>query len=132
MYITFICDVCGREDGIYGGTDDAHQDFNFIECENEHLFCVDEVLNDKIKEAFYNRDDNVDIDGEKIFVHKVPEKYCPICSQKENMKFIPDDDFHLYLKKMKYDNSIRNEIRKKFNTYKDFLKFIEKEKYYED
>ena len=133
----FVCGVCGREGYLYGETDDSPEDFDFITCENEHIFCVEEVLNDKIKEAYYNRRNcgyHVDIDGERIFVHKVPEKYCPICSQKENMQFIPDDDFHLYLKKMKYDNSIRNEIRKKFNTYKDFLNFIEseKEKHYED
>ena len=128
----FVCDVCGREGELSGETDDSPEDFDFIECENGHLFCVDEVLSDKIKEAFYNNRYHVDIDGEKIFVHKVPEKYCPICSQKENMSFIPDADFHLYLKKMKYDNSIRNEIRKKFNTYKDFLNFIEKDNYYEN
>lgn len=131
----FVCDVCGREEELYGETDDSPEDFDFIKCENGHLFCVNEVLNDKIKETFYNRRNlgyHVDINGEKIFVHEVPEKYCPICSQKENMQFIPDVDFHLYLKKMKYDKSIRNEIRKKFNTYKDFLNFIEKDNYYEN
>ena len=93
----FVSDVCGREGELYGETDDSPEDFDFIKCENGHLFCVDEVLNDKIKETFYNRRNlgyRVDINREKYSYMKFQKSIArfvlkkKICNLFQTLTFI--------------------------------------------
>lgn len=79
---SFVCEICGRQEA---GMDMSMRDFDFVTCENDHLFCADEMLeyDEPIK------------DEQEEDEYCISEKYCPICQWKE----ISENDFGKYLLK---------------------------------
>lgn len=93
---SFTCDVCGRTETSY---DTVLEDMDFYQCENEHIFCMDEVIGGSIEEL-----DN-DYIGSCVSI-----KNCPICI----FQYISNTDAAEYLFK-KYNISreqVLEEIKK--------------------
>lgn len=101
---SFVCDVCGR---VESGFDASASDFDMLECENGHIFCVDEVVHSDIE-----IEDDYD----------VPAHFCPICSM-QNFR-----DVDLVMAALIMLNTSRKELedtlRGQFKTYDDFHKHI--------
>lgn len=101
---SFVCEICGRNESGY---DMPLSDAQMYECENEHVFCVEEALDVDSKEiikyilengynkASYNADgedyskedleememeDLLEIATEENGYYGVPECMCPICN----------------------------------------------------
>lgn len=71
---SFICEICGRTETVYDGDS---REFGFVECENGHLFCEEEIIDSEgiPDEELYGNEDDDDIDEGML-----REKYCPICN----------------------------------------------------
>lgn len=101
---SFICEICGKSESGYGM---ALSDAQMYECENGHVFCVDEaldadpkeiinyILKNGYNEASYNADDEdyseedlKEMEMDELLViaseddgyYGVPECMCPICN----------------------------------------------------
>jgi hypothetical protein len=78
---SFVCQVCGRTES---GWDAFPNDLGFVQCENGHLFCDNEVLDYEEDESHCqcggeccNNCSNEDEDEE--VENYLPECACPIC-----------------------------------------------------
>jgi len=144
---SYICNICGREESGY---DVDFREYEFVECENGHLFCTEHInLNNKdVTEYLKSKDvsgeevkqilkdvtknqlletldkwytDNEDEDIYYIF----PSELCPICQMKE----CSSDDINNYKNVLlgKSNNEIFKLAKEKFKTYKEFHDFLESE-----
>lgn len=144
---SYICNVCGREESGY---DLDFRDFEFVQCENGHLFCTEhinlnkkdiieylklkDVSNKEINEIFENIKTNqlletldkwyTDNEDEDIF-YNFPSELCPICQMKE----CSFDDINDYKNVLlgKSNKEIFKLAKEKFKTYKEFHDFLESE-----
>lgn len=80
---SFICEVCGRKETEWDSVDIA--DLGFVRCENEHLFCDEEMVDD------YTDAEKEEMESKDRY--GVPSKCCPICT----MSVFSDDDLVRYL-----------------------------------
>lgn len=100
---SFVCEICGRQESGY---DMPLEDARMYECENEHVFCVDEALdvepkeiiqfileNEYNKESYngeedYSKEDLEEMEFDDLLAmaaedggyYGVPECMCPICN----------------------------------------------------
>jgi hypothetical protein len=134
---SFICEICSHTES---GWDASPRDFEMIYCEQEHLVCIEHLL-----EGF---EDDEDEDGR----YTVSSKYCPICQFEciSNPAVVPylvetrgitRDEVFASIKLMNkrrkklYDNEyvkyvfdkcelteelLLEELKNKFKTYKEF------------
>jgi len=137
---SFTCEICGRTES---GWDAGVRDFDMWECENGHIFCNDEAMEDIVL-------------GEDDEEYEIPEKFCPICNFIESSKVdlakylekttsITRDEIFEEIKKVNkrrkklYDTEyvdaicvrtgittteILPKLKKEFKNYKAFLKFL--------
>lgn len=105
---SFICNVCGRTES---GWDMELSDAEMLECKNGHTFCEKEAIN-------LIKDDNFEPYA------ACSSKYCPICMFETFM----DEDILKYIAKTIDIDKIKEEIKSKFKTYKEFISFIEEKK----
>lgn len=138
---SFICEICGNTETGY---DADYRDFGFVECENEHIFCDEHLI---------NVEDEVEtLEGER----QVLERHCPICqfqeySQPELARFlvkeygIPkelvfqeiksinkrrkklyDNEYIEYVFKQKNltDDIVLNSLKERFVSYSKFYEYI--------
>lgn len=140
---SFICDICGRE---ASGWDFGLYDAEMFECENGHIFCVDEAIDktdELIKIIFdnelhleknnyqqdYTEEELRELGFDELVRlvsdgnYCVPECICPIC-QFENYT---DRDMLEYLLK-KYslkEEDILRDWKLLFGNYNNFKKYLE-------
>jgi len=111
---SFLCEVCGETES---GFDCSLSEFDMISCENDHIChidCIDE----------YDSETFCKTNKWKEWVLK--QEHCPIC----NLKSLHDSTILLYLLKNYKDicgnfDSIKDEIRKRFSTIKELMKWIQ-------
>lgn len=144
---SYICNICGREESGY---DVDFREYEFVECENGHLFCTEHInlnkkdvieflksmeypeeeINERFKDVKKNQllevldrwyDDNEDGD---IF-YNFPRELCPICQMKEYSIDDINDYKNILLEKS--NKEIFNLAKEKFKTYKEFHYFLERE-----
>jgi len=116
---SFTCEICGTTES---GFDTSASDCGFVECENGHLLCGEELLEDaKSAEEIYaeNHDESEEDYNEKLESFRdnsnygsdvYAEEFCPICQFMVSSK----PDLERYLKK-KYgitDEEVFAEIKK--------------------
>lgn len=90
---SFICDFCGHEECGY---DLSLSEAEMCKCENDHIFCEDEIL--KLSNKTY------DIDcGDNR--HYVPERFCPVCNREKEMS--KDNDYKEYKRLYEKFNGIK-------------------------
>lgn len=137
---SFTCSVCSE---TFVGWDSSPRDFDHYECVYGHIFCGDQLVN---KEKFYEACDRFEENWSENYEdlpkdwyedkdriekyglsdddrYEVPTQFCPICT----MNFICNNDCISYLyKKYQTDNKkLAKEIKDKFVTYKDFVKYLQ-------
>lgn len=66
---SFICEICGRTES---GWDANEEEFGFVRCINNHIFCDDEMLDVEVPEKDEEDDEGL-----------VAECQCPICNFSE-------------------------------------------------
>jgi len=115
---SFICEISGD---IESGYDMSIDEAGMYECENEHTFNEEYVLDgldDYIKKEF-DKDDEFE---ESELRYNLPENFCPICQMKE----ISKNDLELYLIKLsgKSKEELQKEIKSSFENYDDFKKYF--------
>lgn len=141
---SFVCCICGREES---GMDLSLSDCEMVECENGHIVCESELVEeipDKIKESD-------DFDS-----YSIPEKYCPVCnflaiSERDVAKYLEketnisrkevfeevkksnkrrqklyDSEYLMYVcAKSNIDrNTILPKLKERFGNYSEFLKYL--------
>lgn len=138
---SFICAICNHSEYVH---DMALTEAGFAQCENEHVFCEEHLLDGVTSEDLIN-DDYI---GECY-----PDKYCPICqfqeySQPEMAEYLNEkynisrDEVFSEIKKVNKrrkklynyeyiehvlkthnltDDIVLTEIKNTFKTYKNFL-----------
>ena len=138
---SFICEICGRTETGYEAD---FRDFEFVECENGHLFCNEHLINVE--------DEPETLEGERAIL----EKHCPICqfqeySQYELARFlvkeygIPKEKVFQEIKalnrrrKKLYDNEyieyvfkqhnltddiVLNSLKERFESYSQFYEYL--------
>lgn len=149
---SFVCDVCGATES---GMDASASDFGYVECENGHLLCEEELLDGakSLQEEYEDTcTDDFDSDVYDSFndnsYHGGPvysEIYCPICqflvsSKPDIQKYlkkkysITEDEVFIEIKKQNgrrkrlYDNEYVNYVYSKFNIQeKDLLNQLKEE-----
>ena len=150
---SFVCEVCGATES---GMDTSASDFGYVECENGHLLCEEELLeNAKSLQEVYSETHDEDEDyDEKIESFRddscyggdvYSEEFCPICqfmvsSKPEIQKYlkkkynISEDEVFAEIKKQNarrkrlYNNEYVNYVYAKFNIQeKDLLNQLKEE-----
>lgn len=66
---SFICEICGHTETGY---DVSLSDLEFVQCENEHIFCDEHII---------NADDGVEYVDQ--YEEYLKSKHCPICQFEE-------------------------------------------------
>jgi len=124
---SFICDVCGREDG---GMDACLSDVDMEMCENGHILCTHHIINTDVPfDALNYKGSMTHYDNLKAYMdddaEDIPAFCCPICT---SMQVVSDRDRNKYLLKIsgKSYEQIDNDI-KAFGSYEKFKEFLEKE-----
>lgn len=149
---SFICGVCNRQESGYDASPSDFgfvycvNDHCFCE-EHQLLFIPDSkwlknyfnlfswkegnIINKFLKHEFTNEDEFknyedykeiMDIYHECKMNNGVPEEECPICS----LNVILDEDMSNYLMKKHHHKykELADEIKNKFNSYKEFKKYL--------
>ena len=138
---SFVCQICGK---VESGWDANPSDFGFVECENGHLFCMEELFDDAIPMTEEMDDENFD-DASYYGASLYSEKYCPICafsvSSKPEIKQylktkygITDEEVFAEVKKQNprrkklYENEYVNYVYNKFEIQEqELLKSLKEE-----
>ena len=122
---SFICDVCGLEEGGY---DITLRDCDMCMCENDHIFHTDEAINVNTPYSYEEDNKVYNYSGfkeiYKNYSSGLPSIYCPIC----NFNYITNDDAIKYILKLhgqKNIDSVKEEIKQKFSSFTDFEKFLD-------
>jgi len=114
---SFVCDLTGE---VKSGWSWGIEDVGMYGCINGHRFNKEYVLNpDKIKVWARTIKHKANPDG-FVDYRELPASFCPICQMKE----ILAPDLAIYLRTEHPDlyTKIKEEIRDKFKTYKQFKK----------
>ena len=110
---SFTCEICGRTEQYYDSQ--SFEDFDFVRCENEHGFCVEELIG----EVETREDENYGGDC-------VLEKNCPICqfkaiSNSEVGKYIQKE--HGITREEAFDDIKKINKRRKVLKDFDYIKY---------
>jgi hypothetical protein len=107
------------------GMDACPEDFDMIECESGHLLCKEHILDEDKYQKYIENEDNEDDEDYEYGI--LPEEFCPLCQFKE----IDINDVYEFL--LKENNTtvkeVKENIKSKFSSYKDFQKYLERENY---
>lgn len=137
---SFICDVCGDE---ASGYDISLSDAEMAKCVNHHTVCTchllprpnkKEMIEAILKKEWntYTEEELQEMNEDELFKDEltdcgnygIPETMCPICQFKE---YTYEDMFNYLLKKFNLSaKTVLEEVKDKFRTYENFLKFIKK------
>ena len=90
---SYVCEICGRQES---GWDLCLSDAGMYECENGHIFCEDEIVEEPNYKEFLKQvvedkelleklndmseSELKDLAMDYEFRYYLPEKYCPVCS----------------------------------------------------
>lgn len=117
---SFTCEICGR---VETGYDANASEFEFVECENNHLFCDEELIGEaksllSIYEDTHDEDDENYDDGYQEIEDMTyngcsvyPESACPICQFEVSSK--PDIKNYLMKKYSVTVDEVFAEVKQK-------------------
>jgi len=117
---SFVCAVTGE---IESGVDVGLEDVAMVQCENEHTFYEDYLV-DPSKETIDGSGEKLE-DWDKNYDRwDVPARFCPIC----NMKHVAKEDMFKYMLKMldHTNESMEREIKNRFSNYDALQEFLKK------
>lgn len=93
---SFICDVCGRSES---GWDISPGEAEMYNCENDHTFCLDEIVK-PIPEKYLD-EDSPNYNEDITYNYAIPEEFCPVCTFRVCIEW----DMKQYLTKKYGDDS---------------------------
>lgn len=131
---SFTCQACGN---TYSGWDSSPRDFDHQQCVRGHIFCEvinkekfdelvekgEEVDHDSLPEYFWEEPDYIEKYG--LFgddLYEIPSEFCSICQ----LQAVSSDDIisYLFKKTGTSKKDLEKEIKEKFGTYEELMKYI--------
>ena len=116
---SFVCDVCGED---VSGMDMGLEDAGMYQCENDHTFCREHVLDEEALEKRLSGGEGEDEDTLYDLIYELPEQYCPLC----HFEQVSDADLITYLLKEagKQQEDVAKEMKDKFPNYTAFREYV--------